>query len=84
MMASSFLDTLTDSAKLEEIGRFTFTPSLAEAATTSGSENKKTAATVPADQALIIARSAAAPNTIFAFNYLRITAPQYFALTAAL
>lgn len=87
MMAASFLAAVTSDAKVEEVGRFTVPPAAAASAAASSSSGESTASAAAAaasNGVMILSRSAAAPNTLFVMNYLRVTAPQYFALTEAL
>ena len=89
MMSSAFLATMMDGTEgnaaaaggaLQELGRFTVTDDAAAAAASS-SKQAKAAAARP--YALILAQQPGS-STLYAFNYLRVGAPQYFSLTAAL
>ena len=91
MMSSAFLATMMDGTEgnaaaaggaLQELGRFTVTADdAAAAAAAPSSKQAKAAAARP--YALILAQQPGS-STLYAFNYLRVGAPQYFSLTAAL
>lgn len=91
MMSSAFLATLMDGAEgnaaaasgaLQELGRFTVTADDA-AATAAAPSSKQAKAAAARPYALILAQQPGS-STLYAFNYLRVGAPQYFSLTAAL
>lgn len=87
MLSSAFLSTMIDgldgaASPLQEIGRFTVAVEDTGAPAVASTKQSRAEAARP--YALILASLPGASTTIYAFNYLRATAPQYFDLTAAL
>lgn len=95
MMSSAFLSTMMDGTEgnaaaaggaLQELGRFTLTADDAAttaAATAAAPSSKSAKAAAARPHALILAHQPGS-STLYAFNYLRMSAPQYYSVTAAL
>ena len=89
MLSSAFLSTMIDGldgspSLLQEIGRFTVAAEDTGAPTLPSTKQSRAEAARP--YALILASLPGSDSrtTLYAFNYSRATAPQYFELTAAL